>query len=106
MTNSTDPLHGLFTGRTAEGVAGGLAVTLAWLTECQMATLEGLEGKKSTPKGELNRQREICERAVAQCVDLGLKPGIRGLRGFPCPRLDAALKAASHSKTTGSAPSA
>lgn len=89
--NSTDPLHGLFKERCPEAAARQLAVTLAWLTECQLATLEGLLTKKSTPKGELGRQRRICDDAVRQCADLGLAAGVRGLRGHPCPRLDEAL---------------
>jgi len=93
MMNSTDSLNGLFLERTPEACARQLAVVLAWLTECQLATLEELRGKKRAPKGELKRQQEICDRAVQQCAELGLKPGVRGLRGFPCPRLDDGLHA-------------
>lgn len=80
----------LFEDRTAEAAAIQLATVLAWLTECQLATLEGLEGVKRTSKSELARQREICERAVAHCKDLGVTP--RGLRGQSCPRLAERLK--------------
>lgn len=89
--NSTDPLHGLFRDRGPETAARQIAVVLAWLTECQLATLESLMSRKSTPKGELERQRQICDTAVRQCADPGLAPGVRGIRGFPCPRLDDAL---------------
>lgn len=92
MINSADPLNGLFKARVPEAAAYQLAIVLAWLTECQLATLEGLSSKKSTPKGELARQQGICEDAVRQCADLGLAPGVRGLRGSPCSRLDQALK--------------
>lgn len=89
--NSTDPLRGLFKDRGPEAAARQLAVTLAWLTECQLATLESLESKRSTPKGELERQKRICDDAVRQCADLGIVAGVRGLRGFPCSRLDEVL---------------
>ena len=89
--NSTDPLNGLFRDRAPEAAIRQLAVTLAWLTECQLATLEGLSSKKSTPKGELERHKRICDDAVRHCADLGLGAGVRGLRGFPCSRLDEAL---------------
>ena len=67
-----------------------LAIVLAWLTECQLASLEGLESVKRTPKSELNRQREICTRAVSQCKDLGWPPV--GLRGQECVRLAERIK--------------
>lgn len=91
--NSTDPLSKLFLERAPEAAARQMAVVLAWLTECQLATLESIEARKRTPKGDLERQRRICADAVAQCADLGIGPGARGLRGFPCPRLDEALLA-------------
>jgi len=75
----------LFRDRVPEAAARQLATVLAWLTECQLATLEGLEGLKSTSKSELARQREICDKAVAQCKDLGVEPV--GLRGDRCVRL-------------------
>lgn len=97
--NSTDPLQGLFKERTPEAAARQLAVVLAWLTECQLATLESLGMKKSTPKGDLERQKRICDDAVRQCADLGLVSGVRGIRGFACPRLDDALKGLAPSST-------
>lgn len=83
-----DPLQGLFRDRTPEAAARQMAIALAWITECQLATLEGLLEKKSSAKSEIKRQREICDNAVRQCADLGIGPGMRGLRGHGCLRLD------------------
>lgn len=77
----------LFIGRTPEAAARQLAVVLAWATECQLATVQGLEMRKRCPAHELTRHRRIAETLVAQCRELGLPPTIRGLSGFPCPRL-------------------
>lgn len=92
-----DPLRDVVAspgGRTLEGTVRQMATVLVWMAECNLATLEDMQERKSTPKGELKRQREICERVIGQCVDLGFHPGVRGLRGFACPRLDEALKRA------------
>lgn len=75
----------LFKDRVPEAAARQLATVLAWLTECQLATLQDLRQVKSTPKSKLARQQQICERAVTQCRDLGVEP--RGLRGERCLRL-------------------
>lgn len=75
----------LFKDRAPQAAAQQLAIVLAWLTECQLATLEGLELIKRTSKSELSRQRHICDRAIAHCKDLGVDPV--GLRGDPCVRL-------------------
>ncbi len=75
----------LFKSRVPEAAAQQLATVLAWLTECQLATLEYLQMVKRTPKSELSRQQQICDQAVAQCKDLGVSP--RGLHGDSCPRL-------------------
>lgn len=85
-TSSTiDPL---FAGRVPEAAARQLATVLAWLTECQLATLEGLELRKRSPRSEISRQALICDQAVAQCYDLGLRPdSVYGLRGAKCGRL-------------------
>lgn len=80
--NTSSPL---FRDRVPESAAQHLAAVLAWLTECQLATLESLEMVKRTPKSELARQQQICDQAVAHCKDLGVSP--RGLRGDSCPRL-------------------
>lgn len=84
-----DRFSPLFKDRAPDAAAQQLAIVLAWLTECQLATLEGLESKR-TAKSELARQREICDRAVSQCKDLGV-PTV-GLRGDQCQRLAARLK--------------
>lgn len=81
-SENTDPL---FKDRTPEAAARQIATVLAWLTECQLATLEGLEELKRTSKSELSRQREICEKAISQCKELGVTPV--GLGGSRCVRL-------------------
>ena len=80
----SDPL---FEGRIPEAAARQLAIVLAWLTEQQLETLERLQARARTPMAELTRQSGICDQAVAQCFDLGLRAGIRGLRGQECSRL-------------------
>jgi hypothetical protein len=39
----------------------------AYYTECALATVEGLEMRKRTPKHELARARSIADGMVAQC---------------------------------------
>jgi len=51
---STDTL---FKDRVPEAAARQLATVLAWLTECQLATLQDLRQVKSTPKSKLARQQ-------------------------------------------------
>lgn len=80
----------LFRDRVPEAAARQLAVVLAWLTECQLATLEGMKLVKRTSRSELARQQQICDKAVAHCKDLGVSPG--GLRGDTCIRLAEFLK--------------
>lgn len=77
----------LFENRVPEAAARQCATVLAWLTECNLATLEGLRALKSTSAARLRRQQAICDTAVEQCVDLGVESV--GLRGNPCPRLAA-----------------
>ena len=74
----------IFEERTPEAAARQMAVVLAWLTECELATLERMKELK-TSKYALKRQEDICDQAVAHCVDLKVEP--RGLRGRSCPRL-------------------
>ena len=38
-----------------------------YYTECQLATLESLRGRKSTAKSELKRQEQIAAGMVAVC---------------------------------------
>jgi len=79
--------NALFDQRTPDAAARQLAIVLAWLAEAQLETLERLQAKARTPKVELARQSGICDLAVRQCYDLGLRPGVRGLRGQECGRL-------------------
>ena len=79
MTNS------LFRERIPEAAAQQLAVVVAWLTECQLATLEELQGRTRVAKHELKRQTDICDEAVRHCAELGVSA--RGLRGRLCSRL-------------------
>lgn len=87
--HSTNPL---FKDRVPEAAAQQLATVLAWLAECQLATLEDLEGRKSTSKRELERQASICDMAVRQCSELGVSP-LFGLNGQRCLRLQERLSA-------------
>jgi len=80
----------LFRDRVPVAAANQLAIVLAWLTECDLATLEGLEGMSKVSKRELERQRFICDTAVRHCFDLGVQPV--GLEGRRCTRLEERLK--------------
>lgn len=75
----------LFKDRVPEAAAQQLATVLAWLTECQLATLKGLQMRRSTAKSELARQEQLCAEAVRHCRELGVQP--RGLMGQHCLRL-------------------
>ena len=44
-----------------------LANEYAYATECQLATLSGLLGKKSSAKSEIKRQANICLRMLGIC---------------------------------------
>lgn len=81
----------LFAERAPEAAARQLATVLAWLAECELATLERMEGRKSTSKYDLRRQGDIAERAVHQCLDLRVPP--RGMLGRKCERLRLAMQA-------------
>lgn len=79
----------LFRDRVPEAAARQLATVLASATEEHLATLEGMQGRKSTPKRELAKQTLLCAGLVAQCEDLGVNT--LGLRGARCARLEKAL---------------
>lgn len=81
----------LFANRVPEAAARQCACVLAWLTECTLAALEDMKALKSTSVSRLQRQQAICDKAVAQCVDLGVEPV--GLRGHFCNRLRDAIEA-------------
>lgn len=75
----------LFNNRTPEAAAKQLATVLAWAAECNLATLEGLQMRKSSAKSAIERQQRICDDLVFHCNDLNVEPV--GLRGHSCPRL-------------------
>ena len=79
----------LFAHRTPEAAARQLAVVLASATEWNLATLERMSTRKTTPKYDIKRQTEICEKLVQHCKELGVSPS--GLRGVECGRLKEAL---------------
>ena len=81
--------QGIFQGRTPEAAASQTARVLAWLTECELATLEELKERKSASKRDVHRHEEICQKAIAQCHDLGVEP--YGLMGRLCSRLQERL---------------
>ena len=90
-----DELDPLFAQRTPEAAARQLATVLASATEYHLATLERLQERKASTKYDIGRHLDICKSLVEQCADLGIKPGIRGLRGYACSRLSERLAALS-----------
>lgn len=51
-----------------------------------MATLEMMKGVKRTSKYMLERQQDICNKAVIHCIDLKVEPrGLSG-RGYTAPK--------------------
>lgn len=76
--------HPMFEERTPEAAVTQTARVLAWLTECELATLERYERLKSVSKSETERHREICKRAVRHCWELGVPPtGLSGSSKHP-----------------------
>ena len=88
--NLGDEVEPLFRDRTPEAAARQCATVLAWLTECQLETLEQLAVRSGTAKSALLRQEKICEVAVRHCAELGVRPV--GLNGDPCVRLARVLR--------------
>lgn len=86
----TSEINPLFRDRTANAAAIQLATTIAWLAECELATLERQRGLKHPVRSELERHESICATLVYHLQDLGVRPV--GLYGRPCPRLEAELK--------------
>lgn len=80
----------LFEDRTSVAAARQLATVLAWLAECELATLSRYERLASSSKSETKRHREIAEKVVRHCVELGVEPN--GLMGKDCPRLKERMK--------------
>lgn len=85
--------EGVFLKRNADSAARQLAVVLASATEWNLATLERMKMRKATTKYDLQRQEDICDKLVAQCIDLRI--GASGLRGHLCGRLIERMRAAS-----------
>jgi len=75
----------LFKDRTPEDAAEKLARVLAWVAECELATLARYERLKSSSKNETERHREICDELVRRCDKLGVPP--RDFNRQTCPRL-------------------
>jgi hypothetical protein len=68
-----------------------LCEKFAYFTECNLATLEGLESRKSTSRSELKRQKEICMKMIENCKSL-FKFDSPAIQGFS--RLKEKLKEA------------
>lgn len=82
-------MSNMFKNRTPEAAAIQTGIVLAWLTECNLATLEGLQELKSSSNYRIQRQQSICNKAVQQCIELGIEPV--GLSGQKCERLSAEI---------------
>ena len=85
-----DSINPLFRERTPNAAAGQLAIVLAWLAECELATLERMRGLKKPIKSELKRHESICATMVYHLQELGVQP--RGLYGRHCGRVEEWLK--------------
>ncbi len=48
-------------------MSGDIFADLAYFTECQLATVEGLRDMKRPPKGELRRHESIAAKMVQAC---------------------------------------
>jgi hypothetical protein len=66
-----------------EGTVPGKYV--AWLAECQLATVEMLQERSRVSKSDLSRQQEIADVAVKACRDFDVIP--RDHKGNDCTRL-------------------
>lgn len=76
--------------RLPEVQAKELAVVLASSAEWHLATLEQLLTRKSSPKSDIRRQQEICDKLLFHCFELKIKP--IGLNGRRCVRLSEKLQ--------------
>jgi hypothetical protein len=45
---------------------------MVYFTSCQIATYHHLVGLKRSPKGEVKRQRSICEKMIVACEQYGV----------------------------------
>lgn len=59
--------------------------TLAWVAECELATLARYERLSSSSKRETERHREICKKLVNRIAELGVEP--EGINSA-CTRLE------------------
>lgn len=82
-------MSAMFKNRTPEAAALQAGIVLAWLTECNLATLEELKELKSSSSYRIQRQQTICNTAVRHCIELGIEPV--GLSGNRCTRLAAEI---------------
>lgn len=76
----------LFEDRTPAAAARQLSRVLAWMADCELATLNRYERLKSSSKRETERHREIVDKLLHHCLDLGVEP--IGLGGKKCQRLE------------------
>lgn len=63
-----------------------------YFTECNLATLERLQDRKSTPKSDLERQKGIADDMVDACRRFGVEPS-RRFSTPATPRLNELLAA-------------
>lgn len=47
---------------------------LVWMTDCTLATVEGLAMRSRPPKGELDRQIEIAQQGIDWIKQMGITP--------------------------------
>jgi hypothetical protein len=60
------------------------------MANCELATLNRHERLKSSSKRETERHREIVDKLLHHCLDLGAEP--IGLGGKKCQRLEEELE--------------
>jgi hypothetical protein len=80
----------LFQDRTPAAAARQLSRVLAWMADCELATLERYERLSSSSKRETERHQEIVDKLIHHCIDLGVEP--IGLGGKTCTRLRDEMK--------------
>lgn len=85
----------MFKSRRPESAARQMAIVLMNLLECEMATLEGLEMKKSSSKYEIRRHAQIVDGYLQHIIDLDIPEDTRGLRSAANGRVRDAIRARS-----------
>ena len=73
---------------SAKAHADNAVDALVRLTEWNLATLEWRESLKSSSKHEVKRQRDICQKAVGDCVRFA---SVDDVRAMGCHRLEAIM---------------